>query len=197
MTTIGIVLFDDVEELDAIGPWEVFTSAAMLRDDVRVATLAQSRELVRCAKGLRIQPDHTIADAPELDVLLVPGGQGTRREVDNPVLIDWLRRVAPSCSWVTSVCTGALLLCEAGLCQGRRVTTHWGFIEQLRKRYPEIEVIERRRYVRDGRLVTAAGISAGIDMALWLVGQIWDVESARQTQRMMEYDPAPPYAADV
>ena len=197
MTTIGIVLFDDVEELDAIGPWEVFTSAAMLRDDVSVVTLAQSRDLVRCAKGLRIQPDHTIADAPELDVLLVPGGQGTRREVDNPVLIDWLRRVAPSCSWVTSVCTGALLLCEAGLCQGRRVTTHWGFIEQLRKRYPDTEVIERRRYVRDDRLVTAAGISAGIDMALWLVGQLWDVESARQTQRMMEYDPAPPYAADV
>jgi transcriptional regulator GlxA family with amidase domain len=197
VTTIGIVLFDDVEELDAIGPWEVFTSAAMLRDDVSVVTLAQSRDPVRCAKGLRIQPDHTIADAPELDVLLVPGGQGTRREVDNPVLIDWLRRVAPSCSWVTSVCTGALLLCEAGLCQGRRVTTHWGFIEQLRKRYPDTEVIERRRYVRDDRLVTAAGISAGIDMALWLVGQLWDVESARQTQRMMEYDPAPPYAADV
>ncbi len=197
MTAIGIVLFDDVEELDAIGPWEVFTSAAMLRDDVSVVTLAQSRDPVRCAKGLRIQPDHTIADAPELDVLLVPGGQGTRREVDNPVLIDWLRRVAPSCSWVTSVCTGALLLCEAGLCQGRRVTTHWGFIEQLRKRYPDTEVIERRRYVRDDRLVTAAGISAGIDMALWLVGQLWDVESARQTQRMMEYDPAPPYAADV
>jgi transcriptional regulator GlxA family with amidase domain len=197
VTTIGIVLFEDVEELDAIGPWEVFTSAAMLRDDVKVVTLAQSPERVRCAKGLRIQPDHTLADAPALDVLLVPGGQGTRREVDNPVLIDWLRRVAPSCSWVTSVCTGALLLCEAGLCQGRRVTTHWGFIEQLRKRYPDTEVIERRRYVRDDRLVTAAGISAGIDMALWLVGQLWDVESARQTQRMMEYDPAPPYAADV
>lgn len=197
MTTIGIVLFEDVEELDAIGPWEVFTSAAMLRDDVKVVTLAQSPERVRCAKGLRIQPDHTLADAPALDVLLVPGGQGTRREVDNPVLIDWLRRVAPSCSWVTSVCTGALLLCEAGLCTGRRVTTHWGFIEQLRTRYPDVEVIERRRYVRDDRLVTAAGISAGIDMALWLVGQLWDVESARQTQRMMEYDPAPPYAADV
>ena len=197
MTTIGIVLFDDVEELDAIGPWEVFTSAAMLRDDVKVVTLAQSPKQVRCAKGLRIQPDHTLADAPALDVLLMPGGQGTRREVDNPVLIDWLRHVAPSCSWVTSVCTGALLLCEAGLCKGRRVTTHWGFIEQLRTRYPDVEVIERRRYVRDDRVVTAAGISAGIDMALWLVGQLWDVESARQTQRMMEYDPAPPYAADV
>ena len=197
MTTIGILVFDGLEELDAIGPWEVFTSAAMLRDDVRVVTVAERGDSIRCAKGLRIQPDHTLAEAPELDVVLVPGGQGTRREVDNPVLIDWLRRVAPRCSWLTSVCTGALLLCEAGFARGKRVTTHWGYVETLRKRYPDTEVLEKRRYVRDGQLVTAAGVSAGIDMALWLVGQLWDVETARQTQRVIEYDPAPPYAADA
>jgi transcriptional regulator GlxA family with amidase domain len=197
VTTIGILVFDDLEELDAIGPWEVFTSAAMLRDDVRVVTIGERGDTIRCAKGLRIQPDHALADAPELDVVLVPGGQGTRREVENPVLIDWLRRVAPRCSWQTSVCTGALLLCEAGFARGKRVTTHWGYIETLRKRYPDTEVLENRRYVRDGQLVTAAGISAGIDMALWLVGQLWDVETARQTQRVIEYDPAPPYAADA
>jgi transcriptional regulator GlxA family with amidase domain len=195
--TLGILLFDDLEELDAIGPWEVFTSAAALRGDARVITLAERDGLVRCAKGLRIQPDHRLADAPELDVLLVPGGQGTRREVDNPALIGWLRGAASRARWVTSVCTGALLLCEAGVCAGRRVTTHWAFIETLRKRYPDTEVLSHRRYVRDGQLVTAAGISAGIDMALWLVGQVWDVETARQTQRAMEYDPAPPYAADA
>lgn len=196
-TTIGILLFDGAEELDALGPYEVFGATAALRDDLRVVTLAEGEGLVRCAKELRVQPDHTFADAPELDVVLVPGGQGTRREVDNPVLIDWLRRVATGCEWVTSVCTGALLLCEAGLCEGRRVTTHWGYIETLRKRYPSVEVLEGRRYVRDGGLVTAAGISAGIDMALWLVGQRFGVEAARTTRRIMEYDPAPPYAADV
>lgn len=197
MTTLGILLFDGLEELDAIGPWEVFTGAAQLHDDLRVVTVAQREGLVRCAKGLRVQPDHTLAEAPELDVLLVPGGQGTRREVDNPELIGWLRRTAPRCSWVTSVCTGALLLCEAGLCQGKRVTTHWGYLDALTKRYPETLVLARRRYVRDGQLVTAAGVSAGIDMALWLVGQLFDVDTARKVQHGMEYDPAPPYAADV
>jgi transcriptional regulator GlxA family with amidase domain len=197
MITLGIVLFDGLEELDAIGPWEVFTSAATLRGDARVVTLAEREGPVRCAKGLRILPDHRLADAPALDLLLVPGGQGTRREVDNPVLMGWLREAASRARWVTSVCTGSLLLCGAGLCVGRRVTTHWAFVETLRKRFPDTEVLSQRRYVRDGQLVTAAGVSAGIDMALWLVGQLWEVETARQTQRMMEYDPAPPYAADA
>ena len=197
MTTIGLLLFDGAEELDFAGPWEVFTMAALLRDDVRVVTLAERAEPVRCAKGMRVIPDHALADAPALDVLLVPGGQGTRREVDNPVVIDWLRRTAPGLRWMTSVCTGALLVCGAGLAQGRRVTTHWRFIETLRKSYPDVEVLERVRYVRDGNLCTAAGVSAGIDLALWLVGQLWGVQTARETQRNMEYDPAPPYAAEV
>lgn len=193
---IGILLFDDVEELDFVGPWEVFASAAAGRDDDRVVTIAESTAPVRCAKGLRVLPDHTFDDAPALDVVLVPGGQGTRREVDNPVLIDWIRAVVPGCSWVTSVCTGALLLHEAGAARGRRVTTHWGFVETLRAR-GDISVQERVRYVRDGNLVTAAGVSAGIDMALWLVGQLHGPDYARSIQHSIEYDPAPPYAADV
>lgn len=197
MTTIGLLCFDDVEELDLVGPWEVLTSVTALQPDLQVLTVAQRSETVRCAKGLRIIPNATLEAVPALDVVLVPGGQGTRREVDNPVVIDWLRKVAPHCQWVTSVCTGALLICEAGLARGRRVTTHWGFIETLRERYPETEVLERRRYVRDGNLVTAAGVSAGIDMALWLTGQLWDVETARKVQHYIEYDPAPPYRADV
>ena len=178
-------------------PWEVFTMATLGVEGARVVSIAETGDPVRCAKGMRIVPDHTFANAPALDVVLVPGGQGTRREADNPVLLDWLRKVAPDCQWVTSVCTGSLLLSRAGLADGRRVTTHWGFIEQLRERAPAVEVLERVRYVRDGNLVTAAGVSAGIDMALWLVGQLWDVERARGVQRMMEYDPAPPYTADV
>ena len=196
-TTIGLLIFDDVEELDFVGPWEVFTMAAQQRGDLRVATLAQRAGPVRCAKGLRVQADHALADAPSLDVLLVPGGQGTRREVANPVVIDWLRHVEPELTWLTSVCTGALLLCEAGFATGRRVTTHWAFVEELRKRYPDVSVRDDVRYVRDGKLCTAAGVSAGIDMALWLTGQLFGVELARRTQRAMEYQPAPPYAAEV
>ncbi len=196
-TTIGILLFEDAEELDWAGPWEVLTMAVLDLPDARVVSIAERAEPVRCANGLRVLPDHGFEDAPELDVLLVPGGQGTRREVENPVLIDWLRKTAESCRWVASVCTGSLLLHAAGLTVGRRITTHWGFVPELRERAPEAEVLERVRYVRDGNLVTAAGVSAGIDMSLWLVGQLWDVERARRTQRFMEYDPAPPYAAEV
>ena len=196
-TSIGSVLFDGVEELDFVGPWEVFSMAAQLRHDVRVETLARSTDPVRCAKGMRVIPERAMGPDSDLDILLVPGGQGTRRVVDDPAMIDWLRDVARRCSWVTSVCTGALLLCEAGLAGARRVTTHWSFVDSLRKCYPDTEVLGDVRYVRDGNLVTAAGVSAGIDMALWLAGQLWGVEVARQTQRLMQYDPTPPYTADV
>jgi len=152
---------------------------------------------VHCSKGLRIEMDHGFADAPKLDVLLVPGGQGTRREVDNPELLAWIADVAPGCQWVTSVCTGSFLLAEAGPAAGKRITTHWGAIDMVRKRGKAGEVLENIRYVRDGNVVTSAGVSAGIDMALWLMGEMYSPDFARGIQRNMEYDPAPPYAAEV
>lgn len=194
--TVGIVLFPDAEELDWAGPYEVFTMAS-LGQDMEVVTIAQRKELVRGAKGLRVMPDHSFEDAPRLDVVLVPGGQGSRQEMDNPVMLEWLQSVAPGCTWVTSVCTGAAVLVKAGLAKGCRVTTHWGYIEQLREVAGDSEVMEKMRYVRDGKLVTAAGVSAGIDMSLWVVGQMFSPDHARNTQRMMEYDPAPPYSAEV
>lgn len=135
-------------------------------------------------------------DAPDLDVVLVPGGQGTRREVSNPVLLDWLRKATASARWVTSVCTGSLLLHEIGVARGKRITTHWGFVDALRKR-GDATVLDDVRFVRDGNLITAAGVSAGIDMALWLVGQLHGVEHARNVQRYIQYEPAPPYSAEV
>lgn len=195
--TIGILLFDDVEELDFAGPWEVLTATTQhLFPDDRIVLIAEQARPIRCAKGMRVLPDFDFASAPALDVVLVPGGQGTRREVSNATLIDWLRRVGASCEWVTSVCTGALLLHEAGFAKGRRVTTHWAFTKALRER-GDVTVLEDVRWVRDGNLVTAAGVSAGIDMALWLVGQIYGIDVARKVQRGIEYDPAPPYAAEV
>jgi transcriptional regulator GlxA family with amidase domain len=194
--TTGILIFDDAEELDWVGPFEVLTAAAMVETENRTVTIAQHDRPIRCAKGLRVLPDHTFADAPALDVVLVPGGQGTRREVSNAELIAWLRQAGERCRWVTSVCTGVLLLHEAGFARGRRVTTHWAFVETLRQR-GDVTVLEGVRYVRDGNLVTAAGVSAGIDMALWLVGQLHGPELARKVQRGIEYAPAPPYAAEV
>ena len=196
MTTVGILLFDGVEELDFAGPWEVFATLAQNVADLRVVTIAERAGTIHCAKGLRVEPDCSFADAPALDLVVVPGGEGTRREVANPVLIEWLRKTAETCTWVTSVCTGALLLHQAGPARGRRVTTHWGYIESLRAR-GDVTVLERVRYVRDGNLVTSAGVSAGIDMALWLVGQLYGPDTARRIQRYLEYDPSPPYGAEL
>ena len=193
--TIGIVLFADCEELDWAGPWEVFTMARQEGDVV--VTIAERLDPVRCRKGLRVLPDHTFADAPDLDVVLVPGGEGSRTERTNPKMLDFIRRVAPGCSWVTSVCTGVFVLEAAGPANQKRVTTHWAAMDELRGLAPDLSLLENVRYVRDGNLVTSAGVSAGIDMALWLVGQMYSVEHARATQLAMEYNPAPPYAGLV
>ncbi|MDE0727050.1 MAG: DJ-1/PfpI family protein [Alphaproteobacteria bacterium] len=197
MTTIGILFFENTEELDAVGPWEVFTMAAAQRDEIKVVSISERGGTVKCSKGLRIVMDHSFADAPKLDVLLVPGGMGTRTEVDNPELLAWIAAVAPDCQWVTSVCTGSYLLAEAGPAAGKRITTHWGAIDMVRQRGKAGGVLENIRYVRDGNLLTSAGVSAGIDMALWLMGEMYSPEFARSVQRNMEYDPAPPYAGDV
>jgi transcriptional regulator GlxA family with amidase domain len=190
VTTIGILLFDRVEELDFVGPWEVFTSAR--RDGDVVLTVAEHPGTIRCAKGLRVLADHTFDDCPPLDVVVVPGGQGTRTEVDNPVLVAWLAAVSAQATWVTSVCTGSLLHWGTGVARGRTVTTHWNFVETLRAK-GDITVVDDRRWVVDGNLVTAAGVSAGIDMALWLVGQLHGEEHARNVQHWIEYEPEPPY----
>jgi len=200
--TIGILIFDDAEELDFAGPWEVFTMANEVaamgghEPPFQVKLIADNEGPVRCAKGMRVLPDSTIGQHRSLDVLLIPGGMGTRREAKNERLLSWIAQVAKGCEWITSVCTGALLLIAAGPAKSKRVTTHWAFVEQLRARNEAAEVVENVRYVRDGNVVTAAGVSAGIDMALWLVGQLLTPSFARNVQRAMEYDPAPPYAED-
>jgi transcriptional regulator GlxA family with amidase domain len=202
-TKIGILLFDEAEELDFVGPWEVFTMAnevSMLAKGEKpheVTLIAERETPVRCAKGMRVLPDRTTGDVTHLDVLLVPGGIGTRREAKNDALLSWIANVAKTCVWVTSVCTGALLLAAAGSAKGKRVATHWAFVEELRARAEAAEVVERVRFVRDGNVVTAAGVSAGIDMALWIVGQLHTPQFARTVQRAMEYEPAPPYTAEL
>jgi transcriptional regulator GlxA family with amidase domain len=192
----GVLIFDGVEELDFAGPWEVLAASKALTSKLDVMTIAQSLDAVRCAKGLRVLPDRTFADAPPLDVLVVPGGEGTRRVENVPGLVGFIRERAPACRWVTSVCTGALLLHGAGLLAGKWATTHWSFTDQLEAR-GGVTVVRHARFVRDGNVVTAAGVSAGIDMALWLVGQLFDPATARRVQRTIEYDPAPPYSAEV
>ena len=189
--TIGIVLFDGAEELDWVGPLEVLANAC--KDGDRVITVAETAGPVRCAKGMRVLPDHTFDDCPPLDVVLVPGGQGTRTEMKNETMLSFVRAQSAGAEWTTSVCTGAFVLDAAGLTAGRTITTHWACIDELRRFDPDVEIDPDARWVVDGQVVTAAGVSAGIDMALWLVGQLYDPQHARTVQHWIQYDPAPPY----
>jgi transcriptional regulator GlxA family with amidase domain len=166
---------------------------ALSSNACEVLLIAERDAPVRCAKGMRVLADATLAGCGALDVILIPGGQGTRREVENKSLLEWIERSARTAKWVTSVCTGALLLTAAGPAKGKNVTTHWNFVAALRERGEAAQVLDDFRYVQDGNIVTAAGVSAGIDMALWLTGQLFDVPFARRVQRQMEYDPLPPY----
>lgn len=197
MTTYGLLVFEDAEELDFAGPWEVFTASAMMRGQGDEAFLVAERaEPVRCAKGMRVLPDRTLDDHPKLDVLLVPGGRGARlTQPHNPAVTGWIAKTAAQADWVASVCTGAFLLHAAGPAKGRRVATHWSEEDTLEAQ-GDVTVVRDARYVVDGNLVTSQGVSAGIDMALWLIGRIHGRDHARAVRRYIQYDPAPPYLAD-
>jgi transcriptional regulator GlxA family with amidase domain len=194
VTTIGVALFDGAEELDWAGPWEVLAAwAEQWPDDgVRVFTLAREEGPVTCAKGLRVLPDETWGTAPPLDVLVYPGGRGTRAQLGDEEVRAWLRGVADSGALMTSVCTGSLVLADAGLLDGRPATTHWGSLDLLPTLGRDLEVRPDDRFVDSGDVVTAAGVSAGIDMALHLVARLHSPERAREVRRYIQYDPEPP-----
>ena len=194
--TVGIVLFPNVEELDFVGPLEALGAMAFIDRGWQVVTIAEAGGSVRARHGLSVNVDHSFADAPPLDVLLVPGGQGTRQEVDNPRMIDFVREAGANAQYVTSVCTGAFILHRAGFLSGRRATTHWGAIGQLRE-LGDVEVVDDERFVQDGNVITAAGVSAGIDMALYLASRLTDRQTAQNVQKLMEYYPQPPSLEEV
>jgi transcriptional regulator GlxA family with amidase domain len=191
---IGIVLFDDVEELDAVGPWEVLAAWAKFwpDDGWRVVTLSRDGRPVRAAKGLVLTPDHSFDDAPPLAVVLHPGGQGTRPQLEDEEHLAWVREQAGSAELMTSVCTGSLVYAKAGLLAGRPATSYWGSLDLLAELDPTIEVRPDDRYVDSGEVITSAGVSAGIDMALHLVVRLAGEERAREVRRYIQYDPQPP-----
>jgi transcriptional regulator GlxA family with amidase domain len=194
VTQIAVALFEGAEELDAVGPWEVLAAWATQwpNDGVEVFTVASSAEPVTCAKGMRVLPDHTWETAPAIDVLVYPGGVGTRRELADADVLDRLRRLRDGGTLMTSVCTGALVFAAAGLLRDRPATTWWGRLDMLAELDPTIEVRPEDRFVDSGEVVTAAGVSAGIDMALHLVARLHSVERAREVGRYIQYDPEPP-----
>lgn len=191
MLTVGIYVFDEVEVLDFAGPFEVFSTASRVGlkagrlAPFRVVLLAQ-KPAVRARGGLLVTADHSLLEAPTPDLLLVPGGVVTA-ELDDEALIDWIRRTAAQTQLTAAVCTGAFLLAAAGLLDGKRATTHWEDVEDLRRGFPAVHVEEGARWVDEGSLVTSAGISAGLDMSLHLVRRFCGAELATATARQMDY----------
>ena len=193
---VGILIFPDVEVLDFCGPFEVFASTSLPPQTdgdpetrlFEVFTIAERAELVACRGGLLVQPNHTLDDHPPLDLVVIPGGYGTLREQENPVILDWITRQRRTGALTTSVCTGAFLLGAAGLLDGLRATTHWTTIDGLRTHLPATDVLADVRIVDEGEIITSAGVSAGIDMALHVVRRLHGDEVARRTARDMEYD---------
>ena len=191
---IAIVLFDGAEELDWAGPWEVLAAwSRMWPDDgVSVYTVADSLEAVTCAKGLRVLPEHTWESAPPPDVVLWPGGMGTRAQLGVEAIRERIRAFRDSGALMTSVCTGALVYADSGLLDGRRATTYWNALGLLAELGTDIEVDGESRFVDEGDVITAAGVSAGIDMALHLVRRLHSEDRAREVRRYIQYDPDPP-----
>ena len=193
--TVGILIFPEVEVLDFCGPFEVFAitrSGDHLDDDDRlfdVYTIAENDHLVRCRGGLQVQPHFTIDNHPPLDILVVPGGAGADViYAGNDRVLDWIAAQAAQIELTTSVCTGAKLLAKRGLLDGKRATTHWGSVESLQRRHPEVDVVGDARFVDAGEVVTSAGVSAGIDMSLHVVSRLYGEKIAARTACIMEYD---------
>ena len=190
--SVGILLFDEVEVLDFAGPFEVFSVTEVpggLGKAFQVVTVAQEGKPIKARNGLMVTPQCGFEDAPDFDVLIVPGGYGAEViEIRNAALIDWLKERAKSTPLIASVCTGAFLLAEAGLLDGRRATTHWMDIARLEREYPLVNVSRDVRFIDEGPIVTSGGISAGIDMSLHLVARLLGEEAAKTTAKRMEYE---------
>src|ERR1022692_3919768 len=185
--TLAILIFDDVEVLDFCGPFEVFSVANRFTDPpaFNVLTVAEKTAPMVTKGGLSVNPHHLLLACPNPDLLLVPGGQGTRKEMHNQTIIDWIKQVSKKAELIMSVCTGALLLAKAGLLDGLEATTHHGAIELLRQTAPKTVVHTDRRFVDNGRVIYSASIAAGIDMSLHVIGRLLGREVAEKTAQQM------------
>ncbi|MDU5142733.1 MAG: DJ-1/PfpI family protein [Paenibacillus dendritiformis] len=192
MIHVGILLYNDVEVLDFAGPFEVFAvtehSANPAARPFLVQTVSEAGQLVAARNGLKVQPDYSYDNAPRFDILIVPGGPGSRTEMYNKTTTQWVKSRMDEVSIMASVCTGALILAEAGLLDGKTVTTHWNSYDRLKKDYPNLTVKRDVKYVDEGNIVTSGGISAGINMSFHLVSRLLGRDVAERTAKRMEYD---------
>jgi transcriptional regulator GlxA family with amidase domain len=191
---IAVAVFEGAEELDFAGPWEVLAAWRFLYPgDVDLVMVGESGAPVTCAKGMRVVADTGWDELGRVDVLVYPGGRGTRAQLGDEKIRARLRALKERGTLMTSVCTGALVYADAGLLDGRPATTYWSAFDELLPLGCDITPRPDDRFVDSGEVVTAAGVSAGIDMALHLVGRLGSPEKAREVRRYIQYDPAPPY----
>ena len=183
--TLGVVLFPGFELLDVYGPLEAF---GHLPEAFRIVQVAEHAGPIASAPGVRVVADAAMADAPKLDWLLIPGGIGTRREVDNPKILDWLRARSETAERVAAVCTGASLLASAGLLDGRRATTNKAVFNWVRSTGPNVNWVPQARWVHDEKFSTSSGVSAGIDMTLDLIAKYVSADTSEALAKAMEYD---------
>ena len=187
--SVGILVFPEVEVLDFCGPFEVFATASEERERLfAVSVVGETTDIVSCRGGLLVKPHVGFADSPKFDLIVVPGGFGTRNEIDNPALIGWIQAQNETTEITTSVCTGALLLAKAGLLDDLPATTHWAAFDELLGHFPDLQLDNTQRVIDNGHIVTSAGVSAGIDMALAMVERLHGRKAAEETARDMEYD---------
>lgn len=189
---VGILLFNEVEVLDFAGPFEVFSITTYPEGNEKpfiVKTIAQTKDLIKARNGLKILPDYDFSDAPDFDILIIPGGYGAEEiEIHNQVVINWIKDQMDKVCIMASVCTGAFLLAEAGLLDGKRGTTHWMDLDRLEKEYKKVIVQREVKFVDENSVITSGGISAGINMSFYIVNKLLGETVAETTARRMEYD---------
>ena len=185
MLKVGVLIFPDAEELDFVGPFEVLSFVNKVRpDSTEVRFVAETAEPVRAYNGMRVVPDVTLDECPQLDILVIPGGQGRRQAMKNPAILDFVKRQQPQARYITSVCTGSFVLAETGLLDGKKATTYHEYYDDLAA-YP-IEVV-REKVVPQGQIITAGGVSSGIELGFYLLRELYDAEISQKVADKIEY----------
>ena len=191
MKNVGILIFNDVEVLDFTGPFEVFSLAQDEKQNkiFNTFTIAETDGILKARNGFLTKANFRMGNCPSIDILLVPGGYGAEKvEINNKKVINWLAITNKTTEITASICTGAFLLAKAGIITNQAVTTHWLDIKELKKQFPNLNVLENVKYVDNGKIITSAGISAGIDMSFHIVSKICGIHIAKNIARVMEYD---------
>lgn len=186
---LAILIFRDVEVLDFAGPFEVFSVFNELNqyERLNVFTAAETHDTIIAKNGLQVVPQYALADCPQPHYLIIPGGIGTRALLENQGVLDWIAKAAPACENIMSVCSGSLVLARLGLLKGLKATTHHEIFDELAAMAPDAQIIRDQRFLDNGKILTSAGVAAGIDMSLYMVGRLWGRDQAETTAQYIEY----------